>query len=90
MTLVSNKEKARRRMDQGRKNEEELAEDRHEIERGLQFAHVMMMVSQDQGNEAVAYVQALADLLVEKGILTHEELETNMPKGRRLMLTAPP
>ena len=46
-----------------------------EIERGLRFAHVMMSVNQDQGNEAVAYVQALADVLVEKCILKHEELE---------------
>ena len=35
-----------------------------EVERGLQFTHVMMSVNQDQGNEAVAYVQALADVLV--------------------------
>lgn len=53
-----------------------------EIERGLRFAHVMMSVNQDQGNEAVAYVQALADVLVEKGILKHEELEEPLEKAR--------
>ena len=53
-----------------------------EIERGLRFTHVMMSVNQDQGNEAVAYVQALADVLVEKGILKHEELEEPLERAR--------
>ena len=53
-----------------------------EIERGLRFSHVMMSVNQDQGNEAVAYVQALADVLVEKGILRHEELEEPLERAR--------
>src|SRR5262249_52937518 len=50
-------------------------ETRREVERGLRFAHVMLAVNQEQGSEAVAYVQALADLLVQKGIIRHEELE---------------
>jgi len=54
-----------------------------EVERGLRFTHVMMSVNQDQGNEAVAYVQALADVLVEKGILKHEELEEPLEKARQ-------
>jgi Fe-S-cluster containining protein len=53
-----------------------------EIERGLRFTHVMMTVNQDQGNEAVAYVQALADVLVEKGLLQHEELEEPLERAR--------
>ena len=53
-----------------------------EIERGLRFSHVMMSVNQDQGNDAVAYAQALADVLVEKGILTHEELEKPIERAR--------
>jgi len=53
-----------------------------ETERGLRFAHVMMSVSQDQANEAVAYVQALADVLVEKGILAYEELEEPLERAR--------
>jgi Fe-S-cluster containining protein len=59
-----------------------LSQKLQEIERGLRFAHVMMSVNQDQGNEAVAYVQALADVLVEKGILKHEELEEPLEKAR--------
>ncbi len=53
-----------------------------EMERGLQFTHVMMSVNQEQGNEAVAYVQALADALVEKGILKQEELDEPLKKAR--------
>jgi Fe-S-cluster containining protein len=66
------------------KSEERLAlsQKLQEIERGLRFAHVMMSVNQDQGNEAVAYVQALADVLVEKGILQHEELEEPLERAR--------
>jgi len=57
--------------------------DRPDFERGLRFAHVMMMVTQDQGNEAVAYVQALADLLVQKGLIQHEELEEPLERARQ-------
>lgn len=56
--------------------------DRDETERGLRFAHVMLSVVQDQGNEAVAYVQALADLLVQKGVIGAEELEEPLEKAR--------
>jgi Fe-S-cluster containining protein len=63
--------------------EKAIAQALQEIERGLRFAHVMMTVNQDQGNEAVAYVQALADVLVEKGILKHEELEEPLEAARK-------
>jgi Fe-S-cluster containining protein len=59
-----------------------MSQKMQEIERGLRFAHVMMSVNQDQGNEAVAYVQALADVLVEKGLLQHEELEEPLERAR--------
>ena len=68
--------------DDEKKTAEEDPKSIREIERGLRFAHVMMSVNQDQGNEAVAYVQALADVLVEKGILTHEELEEPLERAR--------
>jgi Fe-S-cluster containining protein len=54
-----------------------------EVERGLRFTHVMMSVNQDQGNEAVAYVQALADVLIEKGILKQEDLEEPLENARK-------
>ena len=64
-------------------NSQELQKAIQEVERGLQFTHVMMSVNQDQGNEAVAYVQALADVLIEKGILKQEELEEPLENARK-------
>jgi Fe-S-cluster containining protein len=59
-----------------------LPESRTDLERGLRFTHVMMSVNQDQGNEAIAYVQALTDLLVEKGIVKPEEMEGPLERAR--------
>lgn len=56
---------------------------RHALERGLRFAHVMLSVNQDQGNEAVAYVQAIAEVLVQKGLVTTEELEEPLERARQ-------
>ena len=67
----------------GKNSIEGISKALKEIERGLRFTHVMMSVDQDQGNEAVAYVQALADVLVEKGILSHEELEEPLERARQ-------
>jgi Fe-S-cluster containining protein len=62
---------------------QELQKAIREVERGLQFTHVMMSVNQDQGNEAVAYVQALADALIEKGLLKQEDLEAPLENARK-------
>ena len=67
---------------EARLTEEKITQALEELRRGLRFTHVMMSVSQDQGNEAVAYVQALADVLVEKGIVRHEELEAPLERAR--------
>ncbi|MBN1399977.1 MAG: YkgJ family cysteine cluster protein [Anaerolineae bacterium] len=56
---------------------------RQEFERGLRFAHVMLSVTQDQGNEAVAYVQALAEVLAEKGLISEEEIEGPLERARQ-------
>ena len=56
---------------------------RQEMERGLRFTHVMMTVLQDQGNEAVAYVQALTDLLIEKGVIKADEVEAPLENARK-------
>src|SRR2546428_5062286 len=56
---------------------------RADLERGLRFAHVMMTVGQEQGNEAVAYVQAIADLLIEKGVIQADELEAPLERARQ-------
>jgi Fe-S-cluster containining protein len=64
-------------------------ETRQEIERGLQFANIALTVNQDQGNEAVAYVQALADLLVAKGLIREEELEAPLEQARAEVAKVP-
>lgn len=46
-----------------------------DTERGLRFAHIMLMVGQSQGNEALAAIMALADLLVAKGVIGGEEFD---------------
>lgn len=44
-----------------------------DMERGLRFSHIMLMVNQSQGNEALAGLMALVDLLADKGVITGEE-----------------
>lgn len=56
-----------------------------EIERGFRFGHIMMMVGQIQGNEAMAAVMALVDLLVAKGEITGEEFETYRKRAQEQM-----
>ncbi len=55
---------------------------RQEIESGLKFGHVMLSVNQDQANEAVAYVQALAELLIQKGLIGADELEAPLKRAQ--------
>ena len=53
-----------------------------EIERGLKFAHIMMMVNQTRGNQVIADNIALAELLLEKGIIGSEEFEAARARAR--------
>lgn len=56
---------------------------RRDLDRGLQFANVMLTVNQEQGNEAVVYAQALLELLVGKGIVGEEEVEEALGQVRQ-------
>ncbi len=47
---------------------------RQDLERGLHFAHIMLMVNQNQGNRAVASVEALVAVLAAKGLIRPEQL----------------
>jgi Fe-S-cluster containining protein len=49
-----------------------------DFERGLRFAHVMMSINQHEGREGVVFARALAELLVDKGVVGQGELETMM------------
>src|SRR5262245_29195258 len=52
-----------------------MEKDDQQTERGLRFAHIMMMVGQSQGNQSRAAIMALADLLVAKGVISEEEFD---------------
>lgn len=58
---------------------------RDDMERGLRFAHIALTVYQEQGSEAVAYFQALIDLLVEKNVIREEELEAPLERARKAL-----
>ncbi len=57
-----------------RPDEMMLPEQRQELERGLRFAHIMLHVGQVQGTEALASITALTGLLIDKGVLSEEEI----------------
>jgi len=45
---------------------------REEFECGLQFTHLMMMVTQDQGYETSAFVRALAEVAMRNSMWVAE------------------
>ena len=69
------------------------------LDRGLRFAHVMMSINHFEGREGVVYARALTELLLNKGLLSQDELETMVSQVRqelekqpapRVMLAASP
>jgi hypothetical protein len=62
---------------------------RRDLQRGLHFAHIMLMVNQDQGNRAVASVEALVALLAAKGLIRPEELAEPLRQARQQVASAP-
>lgn len=66
-----------------------LSEQEQEIERGLRFAHMMMQVGQIQGNEVLTSISALTGLLVDKGIITDEEITGAHERARKVVHDIP-
>jgi len=64
-------------------------ETRSEIERGLEFTHIMMMVNQNQGQEAIAVLQALVNVLLQKGLISKIDLDEPMAQARKEIEDAP-
>ena len=60
-----------------------------DLERGLRFAHVMMSINQFEGREGTIYARALAELLVSKGAIGKDELETMMAQVRQQVEALP-
>lgn len=64
-------------------------ETRAELERGLQFTHIMMMVNQNQSQEAIAVLQALVNVLLRKGLISKDDLTSPMDDARKEIESAP-
>jgi hypothetical protein len=60
-----------------------------ETERGLRFAHIMMMVGQTRGNEALAAIMALADILSAKGLISGEEFDQARKRAQEQVADMP-
>jgi Fe-S-cluster containining protein len=66
-----------------------LSEQEQEVERGLRFAHMMMQVGQIQGNEVLTSISALTGLLVDKGIISDEEITQAHERARKVVQNIP-
>lgn len=53
------------------------------LDRGLRFAHVMMSINHLEGRQGVIYARALTELLLEKGLVDQQELETMVTQVRQ-------
>jgi Fe-S-cluster containining protein len=62
---------------------------RQEMERGLQFANVMNTVNMDQNKETIASLQALTNVLVQKGLVQADELAKSLEEARRRVAEHP-
>jgi Fe-S-cluster containining protein len=60
-----------------------------DLQRGLRFAHVMMSINQLEGREGAIFARALAELMVGKGMVAQEELQTMMDQVREQMEAHP-
>lgn len=53
-----------------------------ELERGLRFGHMLMTMSLLETREALAFARALGDVLMERGLVSREELQTRLNEAR--------
>lgn len=60
-----------------------------EVEQGLRFGHLLMSINRHVSREAAAYAEALAALLLEKGLIAEEEFEGKLASVRQAMKTDP-
>jgi Fe-S-cluster containining protein len=60
-----------------------------DLEQGLRFDHALLSINRHIGQEGTACAQALAELLLEKGFLTAEELEARIASHREELAKSP-
>ncbi len=54
----------------------------YETARGLRFAHIMIMATDQENRETAAVTQALARLLIARGVVGEEEWEQQVHRNR--------
>jgi Fe-S-cluster containining protein len=60
-----------------------------DLEQGLRFGHALISINRHISQEGTACAQALAELLLEKGLLTPEELEKRIATHREELAKSP-
>jgi Fe-S-cluster containining protein len=60
-----------------------------ELEEGLRLGHALISINRHFGQEGTACAQALAELLLERGVLTPEELEERIASHREELAKSP-
>jgi hypothetical protein len=60
-----------------------------DLEQGLRFGHALISINRHISQEGTACAQALAELLLEKGLLTPAELEARIASHRQELATSP-
>ena len=56
-----------------------------EVERGWRFAHLLATMMQTETREALAFARALGDLLLDRGLVSREELQTRLNEARAVV-----
>src|SRR5215831_314080 len=65
--------------------EQGLAQLERQVERGSLFTHTVVSRNADQIYEAQSFLYAVIDILIEKGIVTHDEVLQSVGKVRQEM-----
>jgi len=60
-----------------------------ELERGLRFGHMLMTMSLLETREALAFARALGDVLMERGLVSREELQARLNEARAVLEEKP-
>ena len=58
------------------------AENATDMERGLRFAHVVLSAHRQVSDEAIATLQALAQVMIDKGLVDRDEFEAERVRAR--------
>ena len=60
-----------------------------ESERGWRFAHMLMTLTQIEAREALAFARAVGDVLMERGLVSREEMQGRLNEARQVVEEKP-